>query len=191
MNNEELIKQLTEQNRMLTQMLSQMNISMEQAGLQTQLEQLRAELHAAKLEIQSLTEQREQLRHEVREREGELRNYKTETARMLNAHELIFQRYEIDPDDALAEIDLMSGDDYYEENRNEWYSESLSGAEMQRKVADFMSARSDYTHNVVDFQDKARTSPHTPEERVERAKQEHLHGGSVMREVKDGPFDLV
>lgn len=191
MNNEELIKQLTEQNRMLTQMLSQMNISMEQASLQTQLEQLRAELHAAKLEIQSLTEQREQLRHEVREREGQLRNLQIENARTLNAHELIFQRFEIDADEALREIEAMSGEDYYEQRRDEWYSGTMSNEDMRKKVVDFLHARDDYAHNVVDFQDKARMSLHTPEERVARAKQEHLNGGSVMREVQDGAFDFV
>lgn len=191
MNNEELIKQLTEQNKMLTQMLAQMSLSPGQVNLQEELEKLKAELHAARLEIQSLTEQREQLRHEVREREGELRNLKVENARTLNAYELIFQRFEIDPDEALAEIDLMSGEDYYEQRREQWYSDSLSGEEMHDKVADFMRARSDYVSKMVDFEDKARTSLHTPEERVERAKQEHLHGGSAMHEIQDGSFDFV
>lgn len=212
-NNEELIKQLMAQNQMLMQMMQQPNPNpaapvispanptsgmvevihnnREVASLQEQLAQLKAELAAAKAEIQSLTEQREQLRHEVREREGQLRNLQIESARTLNAHELIFQAYEIDVDEALANLEDMQGEDYYEEHRQQWYGEGITGKEMHDRVSTFMDKKSDYVNDVIDFKDKARVNPHTADEKIKRAKEEHLQGGSAMHEVRDGRYDFV
>lgn len=161
-------------------------------SLRQQLADLKAQLAAKDLEIASLRQAQEAQRHEAQEREGQIRTMSAELAQLKSDIATVEAYNRADWEDYVGEIRDMSGQEYYDEHREEWYAEGMSGSEMYREVKAFKEAtKQDGTQKMVDFEDEARFSPHRAEEKVERAKEEvrHKNPTGVMREVKDGPAD--
>lgn len=159
--------------------------SKEVEDLRKQIANLEDQLAAAKLEIQSLTEQRENIRHEVQEREGELSNLRVEMSKIEVFHGQSWA-------EMLDEIESTSGEEYYEMHRKEWYEKKLTKQEMQEQVEAFTRMKKkNNTKDLIDFEDEPRMSPHTTQEKIERGKEEIKRGNTTgyMEEIRDNGFD--
>lgn len=163
----------------------------EVADLRQQIADLKAQLAAKDLEITNLRQAQEQQRHETQEREGAIRTMSAELAQLKSDIATVEAYNRQDWNEMIEEIRDMSGQEYYDEKRQEWAAENLTGREISERIKEFEDAKADESERMIDFKDEARFSPHRASEKINRAKEEVLHKNpaGVMREIRDGSMD--
>ena len=160
----------------------------EVGSLRQQIAELIKQLQAKDLEIANLRQATENARHEAEEREGQIKTMRAELVQ-LKSDIASVEAYEGKSwEEYVSGIEQMSGQDYYEEKRQEWEDEGLTPQEKRERVSEFKETTK---RDMIDFRDEARMDAHTAEEKFGRAKQEAINKNpiGVMREVEDGPTD--